>query len=85
MSNRIFVMITANETAHASAKKIVYGVAIRATHGLLLCLLISMKKKVSPAKHNKVHTDRSLPLEQSSVDRAAADLQSPMTRTKCPR
>ena len=59
-SNRVLVTKAARETAHASAKKTVYGVERRATHGLLLCFSISTKNKASPAKSHTCPTPHTL-------------------------
>ena len=48
-SNLDFTATVASETAHAAAKKIVYGMMSRDTQGLLLCFRTSKKKKPSPA------------------------------------
>jgi hypothetical protein len=60
-SNRVLVTTAASETAHASAKKTVYGVERRATtYGLLLCFLTSTKKNASPAKSH-THAPHRIP------------------------
>ena len=53
-SNHDFIATDVSETAQASAKKIVYGVISTDTHGLLLCLRTSKKKKPSPAKSKQI-------------------------------